>query len=82
MDEAPLSILCYSVLLFEAAATKIPASVYDVIPLVRQTQRHRNTFNSFSCKTEYFKNSFFPCVIVIWKKPNLKICSSSSFIKL
>ena len=82
MDEMPLSILRYSVLLFGVVATKIPASIYDVIPLVRQSQRHRNTFNSFSCKTEYFKNSFFPCVVVKWKKPNPKICSSGSFIKL
>ena len=59
MDEAPLSILCYSVLLFEAAATKIPASVYDVIPLVRQSQRHRNTLTHSLAKLSILKTHFF-----------------------
>ena len=47
--------------------------------VVRQSQRHPNTFNSFSCRTEYFKNSFFPCIIGEWNKLNPEIRRSGSY---
>ena len=46
--------------------------IYGFIPKVRESHRHPNTFNSFSCRTDYFKNSFFPCVIGDCNKLNLK----------
>ena len=46
-------------LFYKVVSTKPPAYIYDFIPPVRQSQRHRNTFNS-SCRTEYFKNPFLP----------------------
>ena len=48
---------------YKVVSIKLPAYIYEIIPSVRQSQRHPNTFNSISCRTEYFKNSFFPCVI-------------------
>ena len=51
-------------LFYKVVPTKIPAFLYNFIPPVRQSQRHQNSFNSFSCRTEFFKNSFFPCVTV------------------
>ena len=33
----------------KAVSTKLPAYVYDLIPPLRQSQRHPSTFNSFSC---------------------------------
>ena len=55
-----------------------PLIIYNFIPPVRQSQRHPNTFNSFSCSTEYFKNSFFPCVIGEWNELNPEIRRSGS----
>ena len=39
MDETPLLIF------YKVVSTKLPAYIYDVIPLVRQSQRHPNTVN-------------------------------------
>ena len=43
-------------LFYKVVSTKLPAYIYDFIPSVRQSQRHPNTFNSISCRTEYFEN--------------------------
>ena len=43
-------------LFYRVVSTELPAYTYDFIPPVRQSQKHPNTFNSFSCRTEYFKN--------------------------
>ena len=59
-------------LLYKAVSTKLPAYIYNLIPAVRQSQRLLNTFNSFSCRIEYLKKSFFPCVIGQRNKVNLK----------
>ena len=66
-------------LFYKVVSTKLPAYIYDIIPPVRQSQRHPNTFNSISCRTEYFKNSFFPCVIGEWNKLNPEIRRSGSY---
>ena len=55
--------------IMKVVSTKISAYIYDFILPVRQSQRHSNT-NSFSCRTEYFKNSFILCVIGEWNKLN------------
>ena len=47
-------------LFYKVVSTKLPAYIYDIITPLRQFQRHPNTFNSISCRTEYFINSFFP----------------------
>ena len=54
-------------LFYKVVSTKLPAYIYDFIPPVRPYQKHPNSFNSFSCRTEYFQNSFFPCVIYLTK---------------
>ena len=53
-------------LFYKVVSTKLTAFIYDTIPPVSQSQRHPNTFNSISCRTEYFKNSFLPYVIGEW----------------
>ena len=64
----------------KVVSTKIPAYIYDLIHPVKQSQRHINILlNSFSCRTEYLKNSFFPCVIAKRNKLNPGICSSGSY---
>ena len=64
---------------YKVVSIKLPAYIYDIIPPVRQSQRHPNTFNSISCKTEFFKNSFVPCVISEWIKLKPEIRRSSSY---
>ena len=63
----------------KVVSNKLPAFIYDIILPVRRSQRHPNTFNSISCRTEYFKNSFFPCVIGEWNKLNPEIRRSGSY---
>ena len=65
-------------LFYKVVSTKLPAYIYNFFPPVRQFQRYPNTFTSFSCRTEYFKNLFFLCVIREWNKLNPEIRSSSS----
>ena len=73
MDETLLLILQ------KVISTKQPAYIYDIILPVRQSQRHPNAFNPISCWTQYFKNSFFPCVIGKWNKLNPEIRRSDSY---
>ena len=40
---------------YKVVSTKLPAYIYDFIAPTRQSQRYPNTFNSFSCRIEYFK---------------------------
>ena len=62
---------------YKDVSNKLPAYNNDFIPPVRQSQRHPSTMNSFSCRTEYFKNSSFP--YVEWNKLNPEIRSSGSY---
>ena len=66
-------------LFYKVVSTKLPAYNYDIIPPVRQSQRHPNTFDSISCRNEYFKNSFFLCVIGEWNKLNREIRKSGTY---
>ena len=42
------------------------------------SHRHPNIFHLFSCRTKYFKNSFFPHVIIEWNKLDPNIRSSNN----
>ena len=66
-------------LFYKVVSTKLPAYIYDIIPPLRQFQRHPNTFNSISCRTEYFMNSFLPWVIGEWNKLNPEIRRSGIY---
>ena len=46
---------------------------------MRCSRRHVNSFNTISCKSEYFKNSFIPNVINEWNKLDPDIRSSTSY---
>ena len=48
---------------YKVLSTKKPACVHDLIPPMRKSFRHPNTFNTFYFRTEYFKKSFFPSVV-------------------
>ena len=65
-------------LFYKVVLTKLPVCIYDFVPPIRQSQRNPNIYNSFSCRTEYFKDSFFPRVIGEWNKLNSENRSSSN----
>ena len=64
---------------------KSPKYLYNLIPSVNCFYVTRNNTNvpSFNCRTEYFKNSFFPNVITEWNKLdiNIKIMTSYTAFK-
>ena len=65
-------------LLYKVFSTGQPSRIYDLLPSMRSSRRHVNSFNTVSCKSEYFKNSFIPNVINEWNKldPDIR-CSTS-----
>ena len=42
-------------LLYKAFSTGQPSYIYDLLPPMRSSRRHVNSFNTVSCKSEYFK---------------------------
>ena len=66
-------------LLYKVFSTGQPSYIYDLLPPMRSSRRHVNSFNTVSCKSEYFKNSFTPNVISEWNKLDPDIRSSTSY---
>ena len=60
---------------------KSPKCLYNLIPSVNRFYVTRNNTNvpSFNCRTEYFKNSFFPNVITEWNKLDINIENMTSY---
>ena len=66
-------------LLYKVFSTGQPSYIYDLLPPMRSSCEHVNSFNTVSCKSEYFKNSFIPSVINEWNKLDPDIRSSTSY---
>ena len=60
---------------------KSPKYLYNLIPSVNRFYVTRNNTNvpSFNCRTEYFKNSFFPSVITECNKLDINIKNMTSY---
>ena len=65
-------------LLCKVFSTGQPSYIYDLLPPMRRSRQHVNSFNTGSCKSEYSKNSFIPNVINEWNKLDSDIRSSTS----
>ena len=65
-------------LLYKFQSTEQPAHVHNIFLQIRNPHGHPNAFHVFSCRTEYFKKSFFPHVIKEWNKVDPNISSSSN----
>ena len=65
-------------LFYKAFRSKVPKYIQSLIPSMRTSARQLNIFTSFYCRTEYYQNSFLPCVIKKWNKldPNKWSCLS------
>ena len=66
-------------LLYKVFSSGQPSYIYDLLPPLRSSRRHVNSFNLVSRKSEYFKNSFIPNVIYKWNKLDPNIRSSPSY---
>ena len=51
--------------------------IHELLPSICKCSQHANTFNTFCCRTEYFKNSFFSSVVNDRNKldPDSRDCS-------
>ena len=67
-------------LFYKALSRKVPKYIYELILPLRQFYRNTNLFTAFSCRTEYFKNSFLPCVKNARNKLDLKISKFTSYL--
>ena len=66
-------------LLYKVLSNKFPKYINELMPPIRHSFRNNlSQFTSFSCRTEYFKNLFFPCVVNDWNKLDPKIRNSTS----
>ena len=65
-------------LLYKVFPTGKPSYIYELLPSIRSSRRHVNSFNTVFCKSEYFKNSLIPNIINEWNKLNADIRSSTS----
>ena len=45
-------------LLYKVFSSGQPSYIYDLLPPLRSSRRHVNSFNLVACKSEYFKKSF------------------------
>ena len=66
-------------LLYKVFSIGQPSYIYNLLPSIKSSRRRVNLFNSFSCKSEYLKNSFIPNGINEWKKLDPDIRSSNSY---
>ena len=65
-------------LLYKFHSTEQPACIHDLLPPMRKSSGHPNTFN-ISFRREYFKNSFFRGVVSNCKKLYRDICDSTNY---
>ena len=66
-------------LLYKVFSSGQPSYIYDLLPPLRSSRRHVNSFNLVTCKSEYFKNSLIPNSIYEWNKLDPDILSSASY---
>ena len=59
-------------LFYKVLLNKVLKYIYELIPPFRNSFRNPNSITSFTCRTGYFKNSFFPSVINDWNKVDPK----------
>ena len=66
-------------LLYKVFSTGQPSYIYDLLPPLRSSRQHVNSFNLVTCKSEYFKYSFIPNDIYEWNKWDPDIHNSALY---
>ena len=67
-------------LIYKVLLNKVPKCIYELIPPFRHSFRNPNSFTSLTCRTDYFKNSFFLSVINDWNKLDPKIRNPTFYL--
>ena len=66
--------------MFKIVKEEAPNYLINLIPKIQQTTRTRiNRMPTFHCRTDCFKNSFFPSTLNDWYKLDETIKNSESF---
>ena len=67
---------------YKIKATQIPKYLYELLPTESHTYNTRNIENveAYYCRTDLFKYSFFPYVIVEWNEFDVNLRNAKSFL--
>ena len=67
---------------YKIQSTQTPYYLFKLIPTAIHSYNIRSlgTYNTYYCRTDMFKNSFFPYTVNEWNKLDSKICASKSFL--
>ena len=67
---------------YKIKTTQIPKYLYELLPTESRTYNNRNIKNSetYYYRTDLFKYSFFPYVIVEWNKLDINLRNAKSFL--
>ena len=67
---------------YKIKTTQIPKYLYELLPTESRTYNNRNIENSetYYYRTDLFKYSFFPYVIVEWNKLDINLRNAKSFL--
>ena len=67
---------------FKIMKTEHPRYLFELIPIVRHSYSTRNSqmTDSFRCRTDFFKNSFFPFSLSEWNKLDPQVRNIESFM--
>ena len=66
-------------LLYKVFLTGQSIYIYDLLLSMRSSPQHVNSFDTVSCKSEYFKDSSIPNIINEWNKVDPDILSSTLY---
>ena len=75
-------ISLYFLIFFKIIKNKSPKYLFELIATARQAYmaRHRNSVPLFNVKHDYFKNSFFPSIVIEWNKLDSNVTNSGSLL--
>ena len=67
---------------YKIKTTQIPKYLYELIPTDSHTYNTRNIENveTYYCRTDLFKYSFFPYMMVEWNKLDINLRNAKSFL--
>ena len=71
--------LCF---LYKLRTTQLPKYLYDLIPKGSRTYytRNQDKIETYYCRTDLFKYSFFPYTIVEWNKVDVTVRNAKSYL--
>ena len=71
-----------SCVFYKIKTTQIPKYLYELLPTESETYNscNRENVETYYCRTDLFKYSFFPYVIVEWNKLDVNLRNAKSFL--